>query len=436
MTVDAVISGKEGLSGVEWLLRGRQPRILLRRVLREMLFDGETLGGCRLTRAKFRSGHKLTACFDVSFRATKAAAASSRPVVVTWTTRLKDAVANAASAAPFRQLSAEVPDWNMRVEAAPLDTRFPQLARLSDPVYAGQVAGDASIPEVRWLRYRPGQRHVLRYDFARPRAPVFLKLYRAEEDAQAVYENATQVAGWLADRGSHIASVRPLSLLGDDSAVVFPHAPGLPLSAWLKRPGARTSGMLERAGAALRLLQSMPAALAGNGPPRDFAAQAEATLRTSEHRAALLPGARRGLERLLDRIGRLEQRTGAPPALFAHGDFKTDHLYMTDARLMLIDFDSRCLADPGYDAGKFLADLRWRLSARGAACIEEAQARFLGGYAPRREQLHRIRLWEALMLAHLGWRRLPLFRRESTDRLEYMLGCADGVLTRLEKGCL
>src|SRR5205814_2042556 len=103
-------------------------------------------------------------------------------------------------------------------------------------------------------------------------------------------------------------------------------------------------------------------------------------------------------------------------------------------RLTLIDFDSRCLADPGYDAGKFMADLQWRLAARGAASIEEAQGHFLAGYAPSPDRLARLRLWEALMLAHLGWRRLPLFRRDSTIRLGYMLGQADCVLARLEEG--
>lgn len=446
MQVSDVISGREGLRGVQWLLRGRQSRSVVHKVLRGMLPEPGSLGECRLTRAKFRSGHKLTACFDVDVRARKAAAAGTRPVVVTWSKRDKDErragdveaglqaeAERRGTSAPFRELSAEAADWNMRVQVAPLDRRFPQLVRLSDPAYAGEMLGaPGPVPEVQWMRYRPGQRHVLRYRVSAGGA-VFLKLY-ASEDAARAFEGTTRICEWLAKRHSGLASVRPITCLDRDGAVLFPRAHGTPLSAYLERPYQWLPWLLERAGAALRIIQSMPAAFAGAGAPRDFAAQADATARTVEHRAALLPAAANALRALLDRAKRLEPRTRCEPAVFAHGDFKADHLYVTDRELTLIDLDSRCLADPGYDGGKFLADLQWWLGNRGPACVEAAQTHFLAGYAPDKERLKRVRLWEALMLAHLGWRRLPIFRPDSAARLDSILGRADAVLQHLEAG--
>src|SRR3989442_15662650 len=75
------------------------------------------------------------------------------------------------------QLTAELPEWGMHVKVSPLDAQFPQLVRLLDPRHvrdmlaaaypASGVALDQPRPDgyaVTSIRYRPGNRHVLRYD--------------------------------------------------------------------------------------------------------------------------------------------------------------------------------------------------------------------------------------------------------------------------------
>src|SRR5207249_465190 len=158
------------------------------------------------------------------------------------------------ASAPFRELTGGAPDWNMRVDVAPLDRRFPQLVRLSDPAYAGEVLGaHGQVPEIGWVRYRPGQRHVLRYDVAPGdgRVPIFLKLYEAD-DARRAYEDLARICDWLAARHSDVASLRAASLLEADSALTFPQVRGTPLSAYLERPNPWLPWLLERTGAALR----------------------------------------------------------------------------------------------------------------------------------------------------------------------------------------
>src|SRR3989442_7751430 len=114
-------------------------------------------------------------------------------------------------AAPFQQLTAELPEWGMHIQVSPLDAQFPQLVRLSDPRHvrhmlaaahaASCVASDQPRPDgyaVTSIRYLPGICHVLRYDplDAAKGGAVFAKLYTDEEGARA-FRVATQVADWL-----------------------------------------------------------------------------------------------------------------------------------------------------------------------------------------------------------------------------------------------
>src|SRR3989449_11544384 len=102
-------------------------------------------------------------------------------------------------AAPFRQLTAELPEWSMHVQVSPLDARFPQLVRLSDPRYvrarlatyaARDLAPDQPRPggyAVTPIPYHPRKRPALGYgplDAAKG-GTVFAKLYAGEDGARA-----------------------------------------------------------------------------------------------------------------------------------------------------------------------------------------------------------------------------------------------------------
>src|SRR5207245_10061633 len=107
------------------------------------------LGPCRLRRARFKPGRKLTAHYDVLVHIEGTEGHGARPIAVTWRLdgdadrhRAGDDLAEMQAealrqgvAAPFGQLTAELPEWSMHVQIWPLDPRFAQLVRLSDPGY-------------------------------------------------------------------------------------------------------------------------------------------------------------------------------------------------------------------------------------------------------------------------------------------------------------
>ena len=442
IAVQDAIAGREGFRGVQRLLLGEEPMEVLRGVLKDMLLAPEALTGCRLTRAKFRSGHKLTAWYDVMLSCSETAAVCTRPVAVTWSPEKRNGGAEEGDdgildearrrdvCAPFRHLSGEAPEWNLRVKAAPLDTSFPQLVRLSDPVYAGKVFG--CVPQIHCLRYRPGRRHVLRYDFAAPAGShsVFVKLYSPGR-ARRTYDDSQQLCEWLAESGTNAGSLHAADVLESDSAVVLPNASGIPLSAYYKSADPSLPRLFESTGRALRLLQGAPATLT-RGRRRDFTEHIELIASAAAHRGSLFPRAADALPEFLDRFRRAHERIGREPDVFTHGDMKAEHVYVNDRELTFIDFDCRCLADPAYDSGKFMADLELGLSPFGPAAIERAQSYFLAGYAPSPERLARVRLWQSMMMVYLGWRRLQWFSPDPAAVLEDVLGQAERVLRLVE----
>src|SRR5256884_9188662 len=135
----------------------------------------------------------------------------------------------------------------MHIRVSPLDPRFTQLARLSDPRYvramfeetyaAGNAAWDQRLISdytVTSIKYRPGKRHVLRYD---PRDPVtggavFAKLYIGKEEARAfrredgarAFRVAQGVADWLAEPGQGGDSLRPPGYVAPGAVLLSRHA--------------------------------------------------------------------------------------------------------------------------------------------------------------------------------------------------------------------
>ena len=225
MNLAEALSGRAKLDGIQWVLLSTAPRRALRDQVRGMLSAPAMLGPCRLRRAKFKPGRKLSAYYDalVSIEGTKGYCV--RPIAVTWgsekevdrqhetdLTKIQAEALRQGMAAPFLQLMTELPKWSMHVKVSPLDARFTQLVRLSDPRYVHDmlaaayvtagVASDQPRPDryaVTSIRYRPGKRHVLRYDSldAAKAGTVFAKLYTGEEGAR-VFHRATRAREWLA----------------------------------------------------------------------------------------------------------------------------------------------------------------------------------------------------------------------------------------------
>lgn len=426
-TREEILSGQAGLDGLRHLLYGRASRAALRRELTALLEPGAQLGACRLERAKFKPDRKLTGYYVASISSTDRRLV--RGVEVVWSpgetadgeppaeTSMQDEARAAGVAAPFRALRADGPAFGLHV--APLDVTFPQLVRLSTPDHVRELmsatyarAGDGGVAAaytVSTMRYRPRQRHVLRYDpVGTAGRTVFAKLYR-----QGGAERAARVTHAVADRveraGPGVSAVRPLPAPEADDVAIYPLVPGSPMSRHLW-DGPAVAGHLARAGELLRALHD-----GGDEPgvelrADDLDAQVRATARAAEHLGPLVPGAAAEVGRLLDRVRELGSALPPEPSGFAHGDFKADHVWVARGELTLLDFDTCCLAEPALDVGKFLADLSWWHAVSDRPGLVEAQQQFLRGYGPTSDhRLARARLYETVVLTRIVVRRLRRF---------------------------
>jgi len=340
----AALSEQATLEGVQWLLRSLGPRRALREQLQALLPAPALLGPCRLRQVSFKPGRKLTAHWDALVRMAGTEGHRARAVAVTWRldgdadrrpegtdpARVQTEALHRGVAAPFRRLTADLPAWGMRIQVSPLDARFPQLVRLSDPRYArdmlaGAGGGASRQPRprsytVRSIRYHPGKRHVLRYDLCDAITPetVFAKLYTGEEGARA-FCVARQAADWLAVHGGGVTAARPLAWVAQDGVVLYPGVVGIPLSESLYRPGQRVARCVERAGAALHALHRLPPAVAGPLPHHDFAAEVRKAADASGHIPVLLPSVRGAIGALLERAQEVHARLPQEPPTYTYG---------------------------------------------------------------------------------------------------------------------
>lgn len=442
MDIDDVLGGAGGVEGIQRLVSGPASRGVLRAALRELLEPGRPLGACRLHRAKYRTGRRLTAYYDVNL------GDHQRSIAVTWTPSGAPTGAHAASelvereaierglASPFRRLVAEVGSSHMRLQVAPADAEFPQLARISDPVHVPTmlVAAGMGIPpavSVTPIRYRPGRRHLLRYDT--DRASVYAKCYRDAARAERAWRVAVGVADRLAGAAAPLRAARPLVALADDAVVLYPRVVGTPLSRQLARQHAQAGQHLRVIGGGLRQLHGDPGALAADLERRSFATEVKKVASACEHIHTLLPECGRRIAAMLDRAHELHGELAQEPATFVYGDLKADHAWVTRGGLVLIDFDTCYVADPALDAGKFLADLQWWHDRHGPSGLVEAQTHFLDAYRAPAERLLRARIYEALILLKITAHRVRLFERDWPQRTARLIDRAEAVLGRAER---
>lgn len=457
------LSGRARLDGIRWMLRSGTPRRALRRELSALLATPTTLGRCQLTYARFGPGRKLTAYYDALLYVEGTDGYRARPLAVSWGSEgdaerhhgavdLAESQAEAVRrgvAAPFRRLAADVSPWGMQVQVSPLDARFPQLVRWSDPCYARDaVAGAAAasgvapdgVPARRYtvtsIRYRPGKRHVLRYDSTDTagRRTFFAKLYPGEK-GERVFRVATRVAEWMAEHAEGMMSAKPLAYVAEDAVVLSPPVVGTPLSQRLHRTSQDIARCVRRAGAALHVLHHLPPAVAGPLPRYDFAAEIREVERDVAHIPALLPSLGSAIGAILDGAQELHERLPQEPPTFTYRDFKCEHLLVAPGGLTLIDCDRCALADPAFDVGKFLADLQWWFIAYDRDGLEQAQEQFLAGYATDapQERMVRARLYEAVELVQMTALRARLFERHAARRAERLIGRAQAVMSNLQR---
>src|SRR5207253_863323 len=198
MNIDDVLSGRAGSQGIRWLLLFTTAKKALADQLRALLPDGAAVRECRLREVRFKPGRKITAYYDVSASPVDSAGQQVRPVAVTWEqnahaprheetaalARMQAEVVRRGVAAPFERLLRHSCDWKMRICVSPLDARFTQLARVSDPRHIRNLltrTGIAASPSRRSgeytvtpLKYRPGRRTSCATTHWTPGATAFL----------------------------------------------------------------------------------------------------------------------------------------------------------------------------------------------------------------------------------------------------------------------
>jgi Ser/Thr protein kinase RdoA (MazF antagonist) len=310
----------------------------------------------------------------------------------------------------------------MRIMISPLDAAYPQLVRFSDPAYVSALMDDAASVVV--VRYRPGQRHVLRYELAQGRGPtVFAKLYRDNTGAR-VDRVTRAVADLFADQPGDNAVARPWAYLdGEERVLLVPLVAGVPLSIHLRSNVPGTGAHLLNAGAILRQLHDAPDEIGRLVEGRHLEAELDATASASATIRQLMPATGRLVRDVLEKTRHLLGGLPAAPPCFSHGDYKADHLLVGRAGLTVIDFDRAARRDPALDLAKFLADLRWWSGTGASSSAESAQAEFIRGYGVSSGGLlKRAQLLEPLFLVKAAARRVPVhepaWEQRTTVRVE------------------
>ena len=464
MNLADALSPNATLEEINGMLLSGERHEELRRELSAMLFAENSIEHCHVRHARFRPGHKLRANFDVHIRSGADGQHWVRAIEVTWRPAkekdrppkraedlgaLQEEATRRGVAAPFHRLMSDRQTSGMQVRVSPLDVQFPQLARMSDPAYVDNVVGDLSLPDdprsgqapagryaVTCIRYRPGRRHVLRYDAgdSRESRTLFGKMY-AGDKGERVFRVANTVAGWLTQYGQGVTSLRPLAHLVDDSVVLYRGIVGECLSQYLQHSSHTAGPSLAAVGAALRALHELPRDLIGSLTPHDLAAEVKQIKRSREHLPALLPSSGAVVDALLARAMELDEMLPREEPVFTHGDFISEHIWVTSSGPVFIDFDNCFLADRALDIGKFLADLQLLYATYDRAGVEEAQDAFLSGYrleAPA-ERLLRARIYEAIKLAKMAARRVYVFEGEWASRTERLIERAQALMTDLER---
>jgi len=462
MNTGDMLSERGTLDGIKEMLLAGNSHSALRRELGALLLRQNTLEQCVVKHARFRPGHKLRANFDAHIRTGDGSKVFVRAMEATWRPpRVKkrakklvdigeilEEAKQRGVAAPFEQLSADFPGLGVQVQISPLDAGFPQLVRLSDPIYvhellarvyssgfAPQPGAPATGYEVQCIRYRPGRRHVLRYDAVQDpeRGTVFAKVY-AGENAERAFRIAKTVAAWLTLNGRGVKSLEPLAYLHEDSVVLYPRLLGESLSQYLQSPHRDSGQKLKSIGVALRAIHDLPPQAVAPLKLHDLASETKQINRSIFHLPTLLPESGSIVAAMLDRAKEINERLPGEQPTFTHGDFISEHIWATPTGLVFIDFDNCFLADPALDLGKLLADLQLLFANHNLNGVEEAQEAFLADYCPGTppERLVRARLYEAIKLAKMAGRRVYVFEPDWARRTEKLIDRAQALMNDLE----
>lgn len=324
-------------------------------------------------------------------------------------------------------------DLDVSVQAFPADASLPALkascdTRRGSPVFqALEAAARRLLGDPAWqlaaalaepVRYKPGNRCVIRYRLTLERAErgvpplknltLFGKVYANAEQAAVVYELQQQLyteqegdgagspilpcpLGMVEALGLTLHQAAQSARAGKDGATGEPLLTGTqalrPLI--VRGRGGQVSEVIVPK-AALRAAAEALARLHQStvSPDMNMLRSGAKEAKRAKERSALIAGyypaqaeeALRLGQQLAARLEHLYPEAYRP----AHGGFKPSQLLLDGDQVFIVDFDGFCLADPALDVGYFLAYLRpsglWQHRLRMRQWFEEAAAHFIQAY--------------------------------------------------------
>lgn len=252
------------------------------------------------------------------------------------------------------------------------DATMPFLRRALDPVKVlielrralnshARFSGNIDLQQIRVVRHKPGRRCLIEYDltvnvpgrFERPLTVIGKVHARGVDEHCFCLMQHLRAAGFGENSVDGIAVPAPLALIPDFNMWLQLKVPGTTASALLGQPGAIE--ISRRIAAALIKLQRTDLALERvHTAATELGILRERLSRLARER----PEWRNRLGRLLTACQQLSVSLAEAPTVPAHRDFYPDQVIIQGERLYLLDFDLSAFADPGLDAGNFIAHLR------------------------------------------------------------------------------
>jgi hypothetical protein len=256
-----------------------------------------------------------------------------------------------------------------------------RLAALSEDVTGLRVVDGCEITPI---KYKPGQRCVLRYDLRsqRKRLALFGKLVVG--GGEQLFATLVTLHDSRKTTPAMPRVARPLFYWADlelviQSSVTAPTLTARALEA--SSPIDAGTRWMRSAGSGLAALHR---GVTATGPRRTLHDDA---LELQDYGALfgkLAPRLEHRFQEGVTAIHAYSLASSEPPPVASHGALRTDQFLVEgDRGLVLMDFDGFCWANPARDMGNLLAYLDWRAIRRpeDTALVDEGRRAFLEGYA-------------------------------------------------------
>jgi hypothetical protein len=256
-----------------------------------------------------------------------------------------------------------------------------RLAALSDDLTGLRVVDECEITPI---KYKPGQRCVLRYDLRSQRKRISLFGKLVVGGGEQLFATLVTLHDSRKTSPTLPRVARPLFYWPDlelviQSSVTAPTLTSRALDA--SSPIAVDSGWMRSAGSGLAGLHR---GVTATGPRRTLQDDA---LELQDYRTLfgqLVPRLEHRFQEAVTAILAYAVASSEPPPVASHGALRTDQFLVDgDRGLVLMDLDGFCWANPARDIGNLLAYLDWRAIRRheDAALIDGGRRAFLEGYA-------------------------------------------------------